>query len=246
MKMRRRSCFMATASIVMVLLAEMGCLGGDPGTPIPLAYYVATVESDPRGSSEEICQPANGMKVSYVTPSGAPVSVRADREPIAVVRLDRSVRVQLIDYRRARSPEMKVVVADVMTSPMEHSRVEAARRARPRCDLLIMLDGQPVGIERRGTDWQEHLPGGVFATPDAAERAFARSEAILTHGTPPTSELEAQDAFWEWRRRRDIWEFHCDPAARRIIQERVPDVFEALQSTPAPDCQSPPAPPEEN
>jgi len=119
-----------------------------------------------------------------------------------------------------------------------------ARRSFLRCDLLIAVSGQIVGIERRGTNWREHLPGGTFASAEEAERTFADSGATVQRELPDQGQLQKQDEFWRWRREKDLWDFHCDAELRQTIKANDPQLYDALSKTPPVDCQAPPLMPE--
>ena len=159
------------------------------------------------------------------------------------IPLDESVNIVLLDFTGATLPEVRVVIADVIPAEPVLERAAAVRRSFLRCDLLIKLDGKAVGIERRGRDWSQRLPGGRFSSMEAAEEAFSESGASV-RSEVPVAEVKAQEDFWKWRRQQDLWDFHCDSTLRETIRAKDPKLYEALEQTPTPDCQSPPGMPE--
>ena len=109
-----------------------------------------------------------------------------------------------------------------------------------RCDLLVVLNGEPVELERRGTNWNREIPGGVFASIAEAERAFSESGASVRRTAPTSEVLRAESDYWEWRTRKDLWDFHCDSTISEVIRTKDPELYETLSQMPTPNCQTPP------
>ena len=199
---------------------------------------------DSIGVASDECEAGDERPLVYRYPAGTEVKIRASKDPVWTVVLDESVSIRLLDFSGSKTPGMRAVVADVIPPIAVLQQAAEVRRSLQRCDLLIVLNSEAVGIERRGRAWDQRLPGGVFVSREAAERAFARSDASVRHEVPPESELNAEDDFWEWRRQKDLWDFHCDSTLQETIRAKDPKLYETLMQTPAPDCQSPPVMPE--
>jgi hypothetical protein len=221
------------------LLVVSGCFGSYP-SHAQIAYHLAVIEGDSLEVASDECIVQNEAPISYRYPSGSHVSVRVPKDPVLMVPLDESVQIRLVDFSDSRSSEMRAVVADVVPSTTVLNQAADVRRALLRCDLLITLNGKAVGVERRGTDWSQRLPGGTFSTMEVAERAFAESGASVRHEAPSAAELDAEDEYWEWRKQKDLWDFHCDSTKRETLRFEDRELYAALMQTPAPDCQTPP------
>jgi hypothetical protein len=227
---------------VATLLVVSGCFGSHSSNA-QIAYHLAVIEGDSLAAASDECNVQNAEPLTYRYPSGNQVSIRAPKAPVFEVPLDESVDIRLVDFTGSRSREMQAVVADVVPSAAVLTRATDVRRTLLRCDLLITLNGEAVGVERRGTDWSQRIPGGIFSSIDAAERVFAESGASVRRETPSAAELDAEDQYWEWRRQKDLWDFHCDSTMRETVRARDAELYAALKQTSAPDCQSPPVMP---
>ena len=236
---RIKSCCWALRFVAAALLVISGCFGSYPSNA-QIAYHLAVIEADSLEIASDECSVQNEEPLTYRYPSGNHVSVRVPKDPVLMVLLDESVNIRLVDFTGSKSMEMQAVVADVVPSTAVLNQAVDVRRAFLRCDLLITLNGKAVGIERRGTDWSQRLPGGTFSTMSIAERAFSESGALVRREAPSAAELDAEDEYWEWRRRKDLWDFHCDSTMRETIRAKDPELYAALSQTPTPDCQTPP------
>lgn len=241
--MTRLALHLRKLCVLAIVLLLMGCfLAGHPGAAV-VKYHVAVIADEDRGASSEQCDPKATEPLTYRYPSGRKVTVRVSKDPILVVPLDEAVSVMLVDYRSAKNPGLQVVVAEVIPSAASLKKAHDVRRSIVRCDVLIKLNDEMVGISRRGIDWSQHLPGGTFSSTEAAERAFSRTGASIQHEMASAAVVNAQDEFWEWRKQKDLWDFHCDATIRETIRSKDPKLFEALRQTPTADCQNPPVMP---
>jgi hypothetical protein len=231
-------------SLLAGLLAVTGCIMGSDPSGAQIEYRVAVIEGDSMGPSSPKCKVETDQRVAYRYPSGRQVAVQTSKDPALTVALDGSVDVRLLDFRSARSRGMQVVVAEVTPPAAVLKRAIDVRHSLLQCDLLITLNGEAVSIERRGTDWSQRLPGGRFPSMEAADRAYSKQGASVRHDVPSAADLQVQDDYWERRRQKDLWDFHCDATTREMIRTKNPTLYEALAQTPAPDCQSPPIMPE--
>jgi hypothetical protein len=225
------------------LVGAAGCVGNHPNDP-RIEYHLAVIEGDSIGVASDECEVGDERPLVYRYLAGTEVTIRASKDPVWSVVLDESVSVRLLDFSGSETRGMRAVVVDVVPPIAVLEQAADMRRSLQRCDLLIVLNSEAVGIERRGRAWNQRLPGGVFVSREAAERAFARSGAAVRHEVPPASEVNAEDDFWKWRRQKDVWDFHCDTTLRETIRAKDQKLHETLTQTPAPDCQSPPVMPE--
>jgi hypothetical protein len=225
------------------LFLAVGCAAESREGDGRISYFLAEVEGDRFGVELPECEVDNPETYTYRYPNGNPVTVLAAREALFTLRMDDSVSVLLLDFTSAELPEVRAVLARVIPPPQVLEGVAAVRDAVLFCDVLVVLDGKPVEIERSGRDWSRQLPGGHFSSLEAARIAFSGSRAAV-RSEVPIAEIQTQVEFWRWRRQRDLWEFHCDSTLSEAIREKDPDLYQALSRTPAPDCLAPPAMPE--
>lgn len=230
---------------IAALLVVEGCAMGTSLSSGQISYHLAVIEDDSIGVEADECEVTDARQLVYRYPAGDEVRIQASKDPVWTVVLDESVDIRLIDFTGAKTRGMQVVVANVIPPVVVLEQAAAVRRTLQRCDLVVLVNGDVVGIERRGRTWNHQLPGGVFESREAAESVFAKSGAAVQHEVPPRSEVNAADDFWEWRRQKDLWDFHCDSTIREAIRTKNPELYEALTQTLAPDCESPPIMPEE-
>jgi hypothetical protein len=226
-------------SFILTSLVAASCISSSLHDP-KIEYHIAVIEDDVIGVASNECRVEDGNAFTYRYPSGLTVAIEAAKQSVLTIALDESVEVRLLDYRAAKSPEMQAVIAHVIPGEDVRGRALEVRRSFFRCDLLVTVNGRVVGIERRGTNWRDHLPGGTFASTEDAERTFSVSEASVQRESPDQVELQKQDDFWQWRRKKDIWDFHCDGELRHIIKAKDRELYEALSKTPPVDCKAPP------
>jgi hypothetical protein len=229
--------------LIVTALIAASCISSDLRDP-KIEYRIAVIEGDPIGAASSQCRVDHDHPITYRYPSGRSVAIYASKEPVLTIPLNASVNVRVVDYRGSKSPGMQAVAVNVIPVEAVRDRASEVRRTFFRCDLLITVGGTVVGIERRGTDWRQRLPGGAFASIEDAERVFSDSGASLQRELPDPMQQQAQDEFWQWRREKDLWDFHCDAQLRETIRANDPKLYEALSETPSVDCQAPPPMPE--
>ena len=147
-------------SLILLSLLDVTCATHFPQDHW-IEYRVASLEGDVLGSPHEECRVDNGMDYVYRYPSGREVEVHASQSPLFTLSLASPVEVLVTDYGEIEPGIAHVAVASVLPSIPDLDQARAARAEFARCDLLVLVDGQPVGIERRGTNWSRKLPGGV-------------------------------------------------------------------------------------
>ena len=208
-----------------------------------LSYHLIAAPDDAIPQVAEMCSSGEQSQFRYRFPAGKVVDLTASTSPAFSVQLDPDIAVRLI-----KAPSVgeapAIVNAEMVPDPGLVADAATHRRRFQWCDLLIIANGNPVGIAHAGTGpWGSSLPGVTFSSYESAEAVYSVVGDRVERAVSSSADVDRDTEIAAWIKHRDAWVFHCHPEAKAAIKAGDPVAYERLIALPRPDCRKQPAPP---
>ena len=233
--------------LACTILAVIGVLAGPTAcsAEADLDFHIIQPQPDAIPQVATMCRTGEQKPFVYRFPAGKTVELLASAAPVFSVGLGNEVVVRLTALPPVSSDGVSMVNAEViLPSPAGEDAAEH-RRKLESCDLLIVVDGKPVGVAYGGTgQWEGAIPAGAFNSYETAEAVYADSVGRINRTVATAAVVQSDAALSAWLERRDAWVFHCHPETKAAVKTNDPATYERLRQLPKPDCQRPPTPPE--
>ncbi len=212
-----------------------------PAASEQLAYYLAANRANAFGKPlprEELPSGPDWIMDEYVTPKGTRVPILRRSEP--EFRVGPADIVRAIIYEPVPDPFLPANTpsqtgAMVELKPSDTYRAQLAtlvlegQSTNQQLNLLVVANGQVIGVETMHIELTERLHGGGFASITQAREFYAG----LGDRVEYTKRSEAENEAWElWAaevKEFNLWHSVCDTEAHQLLEEAGADVDAFLQ-----------------
>jgi len=223
-------------AIACIGLVAEGCASIDQ-----IDFHVISAMNGAIPQVERACRSEDVETFAYEYPNGRVVEHVASSTPAFSLRLRSEHVLRLVRIDRSDLEGESIVNAFLVAAPDDVAGFDEGRQDLVWCDLLVVVDGDTVGIVYAGgSGWDGGIPVGSFSSYDAAEAVYRDSGMQMRREVQPDHESSDDAKTAAWLESRDTWEFYCSPGLKEDLEKRDPETFEAMMKRPKPDCAEPP------
>jgi hypothetical protein len=219
-------------AIVWIALLAQGCASDEH-----IDFHVISAMKGAIPQVAGACRSEDTETFAYRYPNGRLAERVASSTPSFSLRLTSERLLRLVRLDRPDLLGHSIVGAFLVVEPDDVVTFDERRREFVWCDLLVVVNGNAVGIIHSGVNgWDGGIPVGSFSSYDAAEAVYRASGIEMRREVQPAHESSGDAKIAAWLESRDTWEFYCSPGLKEDLEKRNPKAFEAMMKRSKPDC----------